>query len=154
MFGADFPLAKAFKELCNALGTEKRLKKGRKTKKTQASHPLVVLAFDEVYTLAKPEGNRSWSRFGEIRRALRGLIASPLFTIFLSTSGTLFGISPPRERDVSARMFLKGEVMSPLCELGFDIFAKYLNFEETVKLYGRPLCVLNPHSVRHQLTLP
>ena len=105
-----------------------------------------------------------WSRFGEMRRAVRGLLAFSLFTLFLSTSGTLFGITPAPGRDFSSRMLLEGEVMMPFCELGFDQLAQILDFGKMVKLsqvtsdehlisYGRPLCVLNVHCVRH-LILP
>ena len=59
-------------------------------------------------------------------------------------------------------MLHKGEVMLPLCELCFDVFANRLDFGKTVSFlqvtseehltsYGRPLCVLNVHSVRFQL---
>jgi len=164
----DFPLRKPFEELCKALGDEsvpglpaeqppnKRIKSN--TKSQASEYPLVVLTLDEVHTLTKPEDDGSWSRYGEMRRAIRGLRSLSFFTLFLSTSGTLFGITPTAGRDVSARMLLEGEVMLPFCELGFDVFAKYLDFGKTVKLsqitseghltsYGRPLCVLNTHSV-------
>jgi len=159
-----FPLRKAFKELCKALGDElvpelsaEQPTKKRRTSnpKSQASkHPLVVLAFDEAHTLTEPQGKGSWSCFGEMRRAIRGLHTLSFFTLFISTSGTLFGITPT---------LLEGEVMLPFCEVGFDMFAQYVDFRETVKLsqitseehltsYGRPLSVLNAYSVRLQLT--
>jgi len=150
-----FPLRKPFEELCKCLGDEKSNAKSHKSE-----YPLIVLAFDEVHTLAKPEDNDSWSRLGEMCRAIRGLSSLSLFTLFLSTSGTLFGITPTPGLDVSARTLLQGEDMLPFCELGFDKFANYLDFRETVKLsqiaseehltsYGRPLCVLNAHSIFH-----
>ena len=155
-----FPLRKAFKELCKALGDElvpelsaEQPTKKRRTSnsKSQASkHPLVVLAFDEAHTLTEPQDKDSWSCFGEMRRAIRGLHTLSFFTLFISTSDTLFGITPT---------LLEGEeVMLPFCEVGFDMFAKYVDFRETVKLsqitseehltsYGRPLSVLNAYSV-------
>jgi len=163
-----FPLCDPFKELCKALGDESEPEllaehHPNKRIKLNSHSPLVVLAFDEVHTLTKPEDDNSWSRFGEIRRAIRGLRGLSLFTLFLSTSGTLFTIIPAPERDISGRMLIKGEVMLPFCELGFDVFAKPLDFSETIKLsqitseehlasYGRPLCVLSAHPVRLQLT--
>jgi len=168
-----FPLRKAFKELCKSLGdeivpelsAEQPMKKRRTSNpKSQASkHPLVVLAFDEAHTLTEPQDKDSWSCFGEMRRAIRGLHTLSFFTLFISTSGTLFGITPTTGHNISARMLLEGEVMLPFCEVGFDMFAKYVDFRETVKLsqitseehltsYGRPLSVLNAYSVRLQLT--
>ena len=167
-----FPLRKPFEELCKSLGDkpvpglpeEQPPKKRKPNAKSQAfEHPFVILTFDEVHTLAKPEDSGSWSRLGEMRRAIRGLSTSSLFTLFLSTSSALFGITPVPGRDASARMFLQGEVMLPFCELGFDKFVKYLDFRDTVKLsqvtseehlisYGRPLCVLNAQCIRLQLT--
>ena len=160
-----FPLCKPFEELCKALGNEsvpgqlpnKRRKLHPKSRASE--HPLVILAFDEVHTLTKPEDNGSWSRFGEMRRAIRGLRTLSLFTLFLSTSVTLFGTTPTTQgRDVSARMLLERDDILPFCELGFDMFAKRLDFgkpvtlsrvtsEEHLTSYGRPLCVLNGHPV-------
>ena len=172
LFNTAFPLRKPFEELCKALGDESvpelsaEPPSKRKKLNPKDEYPLVVLAFDEVHSLAKKEetqGFGSWSRFGEMCRAIRGFLRSKLFTVFLSTSGTLFGITPAPAHDVSARMLHHAEVMLPFCELGFDEFAQCLDFHETVKLshiasdehltsYGRPLCVLNAHSVRLQLT--
>ena len=163
----DFPLRKPFEELCKTLGGEPvhelptRGAPNKRRKLNPKYEPSVVLAFDEVHTLAN---GSPWSRFGEMRRAVRGLLAFSLFTLFLSTSGTLFGITPAPGRDFSSRMLLEGEVMMPFCELGFDQLAQILDFGKTVKLsqvtsdehlisYGRPLCVLNVHCVRH-LILP
>jgi len=157
-FNSAFPLRKPFEELCKALedesvpelpAQEPPNKRRRSSPESQASeHPLVVLAFDEAHTLTEPRDKGSWSCLGEMRRAIRGLsFGSPLFTLFLSSSGAMFRGTPP-----------VGQVM-PFCELGFDTFANRLDFNKTVKLsqvtseehltsYGRPLCVLNTHSVR------
>ena len=162
-----FPLRKPFEELCKALESapdhlpNKRRKPHPKSRASE--HPLVVLAFDEVHTLTKPEDNGSWSRFGEMRRAIRGLRTLSLFTLFLSTSVTLFGTIPTPVPDVSARMLIESDDILPFCELGFDMFAKHLDFgkpvtlshvtsEEHLTSYGRPLCVLNDHPVSPQLT--
>jgi len=141
LLNEDVPLNKPFEELCKALGDEsvpeqppkKRTKLN--TKSETLKHPKVDLAFDEVYILTKPRGNGSWSRFGEIPRAIRGLLSQPMFTLFLSASGTLFGIGAPAPgRDISTRMFREWEVMMPFCELGFDKFAKHLDFCKPIKL--------------------
>jgi len=139
-----FPLRKPFEELCKALGDESvpelpaeepPNKRTRSNPKSQASeHPLVVLAFDEAHTLTEPRDEGSWSRFGEMRRAIRGLRTLSLFTLFLSTSSSLFGNTPATGLDVSARMLREGEVISPFCELGFDMFALPLDLRKTVKL--------------------
>ena len=172
LLNSAFPLRKAFEELYKALGdesvpelsAEEPPKKRKPKPKSRASeHPLVVLAFDEAHTLTELEDNGSWSRYGEMHRVIRGLHDFSLFSLFLSTSGTLFEISPTTRRDSSARSFPKMEVMLPFCELGFDQFSKYVDFHGPVKFsqvtseehltsYGRPLCVLNAHFVRLQLT--
>jgi len=159
----DFPLCKPLEELCKVLENEpvseslhEPARKRRKldSESQEFKYPLAVLAFDEVHTLTELRDNASWSCFIEMRRAIRGLHKLPLFTLFLSTSGTLFGITPSPGRDLSTRMFLEGEVMTPFCELGFDMFANRLDFNNPVKLsqvtsdehlisYGRPLYVLH-----------
>lgn len=78
---AAFPLCKLFEELCKVLGDESvpelpAEEPPNKRRKLNPKSPLVILAFDEIHTLAKPEDNNSWSSFGEIRRAIRGLTAS------------------------------------------------------------------------------
>ena len=111
LLNKDFPLLEPFKALCKALGHESESQTeelaedsnegpSSKRRKLNPQYPLVVLAFDEVYTLAKTEDNGTWSRFIEMRRAIRGLRTFPLFTLFLSTSGTLFGITPSPGRDL------------------------------------------------------
>ena len=151
-----FPLHAAFQTLLDALHVGKSRSSDR---------PYVVLAFDEVHTLTEVSSldNNRWSRFGEVRRAIRGLLNEPLFTLFLSTSGTLFSITPSPDRDPSGRVMSVGEVMLPFYELGFDQLAKRLDHSSQVTLqqvtsdahltsYGRPLCAINVYSVRVPLT--
>lgn len=163
LVSAEFPSLNAFNELCLALGdpdVERPPKKLKFTKSQLLEDPLVVLAFDEIHTLAnaQEDGKIPWSQFGELRRTIRGLYSTSVFTLFLSTSSTLFSINPPPACDISARMATKGDVMLPFWELGFDQCAIPLNFSEPVQLsrvtspsyftsIGRPLYVPNIHFV-------
>ena len=161
--GDDFPLRRVFRDLCEAL-EGRSADNGRSPKRQKTdSGPCVILSFDEVHTLTERDNSNSWSRFGEIRRAIRGLQKESLFTLFLSTSGSLFSVTPTPKSDWSARMMHTGDVMLPFYELGFDQFAVRENFSQTVSLsqvtsverlssYGRPLCVLHVHSIWLVLT--
>ncbi|KAL4072622.1 hypothetical protein V8B97DRAFT_1899112 [Scleroderma yunnanense] len=172
LLSTPFPLRKAFQDLCKVLGdellpelpTDRPPKKRKKSNANfqRSEHPLVVIAFDEIHTLAKPRGQDPWSPFHEMRRALRGLRTLSLFTLFLSTSATLCWIPPTPGHDSSARILLEGEAVLPFCELGFDEFALPLDFSKTVKLsqvtseehlisYGRPLYVLNALSTQEDI---
>lgn len=163
LLAPEFPLRNAFHSLCQLLGylpspdVEQRPKKAKITGQP-VEDPFVVLAFDEIYTLSEEQkdGETSWSHFGELRRTIRGLKHASVFTLFLSTSGTLFSITPPPGCDISARMAKDGDVMLPFCELGFDQLATRLNFSEPIELshvtslsyftsIGQPLCVPKVH---------
>ncbi|KAF8554213.1 hypothetical protein OG21DRAFT_1484826 [Imleria badia] len=151
----NFPLCAAFRTLVKALGQqslESPKSPKRQKKDTKVDDPFVVLAFDEVHTLTKlvepPAGSdNQWSRFIELRRAIRGLKKESLFALFLSTSGTLYSISATTSSD---GMIHTENFMLPFCELGFDQFALRINFSRLVLLsrvtsvehltsYGRPL---------------
>ena len=144
---ADFPLHGAFRELCKAIQAQDG-STPPPPKRLRGSSPLVLVAFDEIHYLVG--GGTQWSRFAELRRAIRGLRNDRFFALLLSTSGAAFTITPTPTRDVSARMVHSGNVMLPFCELGFDHLANALDFSKTVLLsrvtslnhlvsYGRPL---------------
>ena len=117
----------------------------------QAQDPelLVVLAFDEARTLAKPDNDEPWSHFSELRRALRALNNQPLFSLFLTTTGNVNTSVPSSRKDLSSRM--QSQVFSasrPFAEIGFDQFALKNQFDlrvvaddEHISHFGRPLCV-------------
>lgn len=153
---ANFPLRVAFQTLLDALHVDKY---------RSSNCPYVVLAFDEAHTVTNviSSDNNQWSHFGEIRRAIRGLLNQPLFTLFLSTSGALFSTTPSPDHNMSGRMMSIGDVMLPFYELGFDQLAKCLDPSSQITLqqvtseahltsYGRPLCALNVSSVHLLLT--
>lgn len=114
---------------------------------------LIVLAVDDAHKLATPRGSghAAWSNFTELRRALRAIIDSPLFTLFLSTTGEVERFLPSPSHDPSGRIE-QGllAVNPPFVDLGLDHLAKYVSFQNIVKLsevtsighiahYGRPL---------------
>jgi hypothetical protein len=97
--------------------------------------PVLVLSFDEAHCLAKslddPDVGR-WSRFSELRRALRIIDLYPCFSLFLSTTGKVNQFMPQPKDDNSNRIE-KGlvHVIPPFCELGFDQLAEKVILGET-----------------------
>jgi hypothetical protein len=90
--------------------------------------PALIISFDEAHPLATIEKDvidGVWSRFSELRRALRIIHSHPCFSVFLSTTGKINQFMPPPMNDSSDRMQrgLLG-LMSPFCELGFDQLAE------------------------------
>ncbi|KAM6501286.1 hypothetical protein JOM56_004300 [Amanita muscaria] len=79
--------------------------------------PLVILAFEEAHVLLVEKHQSDigyFSKFSELRRALRALKELPIFSVFLSTSGKIQNITPHAEDDGSGRL------LPPFIELGFD----------------------------------
>jgi hypothetical protein len=163
----SFPLRSAFQTLLQALENQ-LLDVGKVVKQpklnSKPKDPFVVLAFDEVHALKKASDDDSWSCFGEICCAIRGLKNESVFTLFLSTSGTLFSITPNPQCDISTKMVQTGDVVMPFYELGFDQLAVGVDFSKMVTLsqvtsgehfasYGRPLYVQNTYIVWPMLTL-
>lgn len=115
--------------------------------------PLVVLAFDEAHILSVKKHQFDtgyFSKFSELRRALRALNELPIFSVFLSTTGSIQSITPPAEFDDSGRVQKSDLVLlPPFTELGFDQMAKEisdgaLTIEEVSTVtfmvhFGRPL---------------
>jgi hypothetical protein len=115
--------------------------------------PLVVLAFDEAHVLSieKHQFDTGYfSKFSELRRALRALNELPIFSVFLSTSGKIQNITPRAEFDGSGRVQKSDLVLlPPFTELGFDQMVRQisngdLTIEEVstvmfMALFGRPL---------------
>lgn len=91
----------------------------------------IILAFDEAHALTgreKVENQNSlqqWSLFSEFRRALRDLNESPIFSLFLSTTGKVSQFSARKADDPSRRVQLGlASLIVPFTDLGFDQFAK------------------------------
>ncbi|KIL63636.1 hypothetical protein M378DRAFT_662372 [Amanita muscaria Koide BX008] len=86
--------------------------------------PLVVLAFDEVHVLSVEKHQFDtgyFSKFSELRRALRSLNELPIFSVFLSTSGKIQNITPRPELDGAGWVQKTNLVLlPPFTELGFD----------------------------------
>ncbi|KAH9063738.1 hypothetical protein EDB83DRAFT_801916 [Lactarius deliciosus] len=115
--------------------------------------PDVFLVFDEAHSLTRPfesEGMRS--HFVELCQVLGVLSDVSLFTFFVSTTGKISQISPPRGRDASHRMNDgKLKTPTPFIYLGFDqlmrnrkVFDKYKTLDDVTSLeciahMGRPL---------------
>lgn len=115
--------------------------------------PVVVLAFDESHVLAIEKhqfDTGTFSKFSELRRALRALNVLPIFSVFLSTSGKIQNFTPRPDEDDSGRV-QKSELvlLPPFTELGFDQMASKISdgkvtIEEVSELdfmvrFGRPL---------------
>ncbi|KAK2467168.1 hypothetical protein APHAL10511_000717 [Amanita phalloides] len=109
--------------------------------------PLVILAFDEVRTLAQADNNLPRSHFSELRRVLRALRNEPLFSLFLTTTGNVNALVPSSRKDLSGRM--QSQALSDTCpfaEVGFDHFAfkdqfnlRVVTGDEHISHFGRPL---------------
>jgi hypothetical protein len=99
-----------------------------------ANTPVLILSFDKVHPLAEVQEDSMgwWSRFSELRRALRIIHVYPCFYLFLSTTGKVnqFMLQP---RDDDSNRIQKGlvRVIPPFCELGFDQLAEKVILGET-----------------------
>jgi hypothetical protein len=97
--------------------------------------PVLVLSFDEAHPLAEIQYNPDmgrWSRFSELRRALRIIDLYPCFSLFLSTTGKVNQFMP-QPKDNNSNRIEKGlvKVIPPFCELGFDQLAEKVFLGET-----------------------
>jgi hypothetical protein len=89
--------------------------------------PLVILTFDEAHELANPASTKEWNKwslFSELRRVLRELRKSPIFSLFLSTASKFEAFNPDIHSDPSLRVTDKALVpLPPITEIGFDDLA-------------------------------
>jgi hypothetical protein len=97
--------------------------------------PALILSFDEAHILTlieKDDVDGPWSRFSELRRALRVIHSYPCFSLFLSTTGKVQQFTPQAWNDVSTRL-QEGllSLITPFCELGFDQLAEKVCSGET-----------------------
>lgn len=111
----------------------------------------IFIAFDEAHMLSKftDSGER---RFVVLRRELNRLRTSPLFVLFLSTTGQITQFDQPRDKDSSSRIF-DGTFATPkpYIYLGFDqlmqrrkVFSTWRTLDDVTSLdcvahMGRPL---------------
>jgi hypothetical protein len=114
----------------------------------------VVLAFDEAHELAKTFPDKG-SHFKAIREALRGVSATGIFALCLSTTGKIQDFVLPPDEEKSARLYRRILfALLPFCAQSFDIFvgnrvkeyANSLAFYATIEMMsmlGRALYVFS-----------
>ncbi|RPD68653.1 hypothetical protein L226DRAFT_617371 [Lentinus tigrinus ALCF2SS1-7] len=99
------------------------------------AEPCIILSFDEAHELM-PDLTDSdlsqWSRFGELRRALRDIVGLPIFTLFLSTTGKLEQFAPLPRLSGSARV-LSGHfrMFPPIITTPLDALAERFPLRQT-----------------------
>ncbi len=124
--------------------------------------PRLLISFDEAHELTvvqNPTKNDPWSPFAELRATLRALDNCSVFSIFLSTTGTLSQFTPPIRKDISSRVYTHTlKLIPPFCDTGMDLLAineaedRKVNLSGDWRLQdvvtdkfmtslGRPLCV-------------
>jgi hypothetical protein len=113
--------------------------------------PLVILAFDESHILNEFPRRCSWTVFSALRDTLQAIVSKPIFSLFLSTAGSLLQFSPEIESSPSGQVVNHSHrTLDPITEISFDDIA-YPAKEYTVLLsevvtikwishLGRPLC--------------
>jgi hypothetical protein len=99
--------------------------------------PTLFLAFDEAHTILETitTNGVQWSQFSALRRALRAIRLSPIWSLFLSTTGKLEQFAPAPVLDDSNRI-VEGRlvVLTPFSALGFDLLAEVLLCHESYSL--------------------
>jgi hypothetical protein len=87
---------------------------------------LVLLCFDEARGLTSDiPGQKSFTRFSELRRALRVIDGHPVFSVFLSNAGKLEVFNPDPTYDKSARLLTRDQrTYPPITEIPFDVNVK------------------------------
>ena len=110
------------------------------------SGPHVVLCWDESHSLVEPVQDAKWTRFSELRRALRTIREVSFISIFLSTAGKFHYFSPSPEYDMSARlMHEEFRMLPPITEVSFDQFAEKVDFVEKWPLAR----IASTHQIAH-----
>jgi len=75
--------------------------------------PALILSFDEAHAWAKVEDG-CWSRFYELRRALRVIHSYPCFSVFLATTGKVNQFMPdPGDSNRVMKAVLR--LIAPFC---------------------------------------
>jgi hypothetical protein len=85
------------------------------------------LAFDEAHILTTVQNSEQdyFSKFSELRRAIRALKELPIFSLFLSTAGKIQDLTPTADSDLSRRIQdFELQLLEPYTELGFDQMMK------------------------------
>ena len=132
------------------------------SQKLDSLSPVIILAFDEAHQLTEVQGNaeKSWSRFGELRRNIRKLKTLPIFFLFISTVSKISDFTPAQKQDMSARIVNETlTLLPPFTGLGFDQLLKASPIKEnTINIqdaatdcvmcrFGRPLFIATFNSL-------
>jgi hypothetical protein len=83
--------------------------------------------------LTDREGDRedAWSNFSKLLHVLRALHRFPLFSLLLSTTGTISQFTSAKDEDVSRRVILgQLALIQPFTDLSFDTLAKPVSADE------------------------
>ncbi|KAH9953569.1 hypothetical protein BC827DRAFT_1379867 [Russula dissimulans] len=106
-------------ELCRLIDPQKTLDSPKGPRR-----PLVILAFDESHLLTDNPKNSTWNLFLELRRTLREMVKSPIFSLFLSTARRFYKFSPEIRSDPSTRIAKADLIpLDPISEISFDDLA-------------------------------
>lgn len=112
----------------------------------------VFITFDEAHTLSQAINDQGESCFVVLRRVLSSISSCPLYSFFLSTTGSVTEFALPREQDPSSRISTAElSTPRPYIYVGFDqlmqkqkIFARWKTLDDVTSLecaahMGRPL---------------
>ncbi|RDX41439.1 hypothetical protein OH76DRAFT_1561574 [Lentinus brumalis] len=128
--------AKAFLEVLYPEGNTYQVKK-----------PCVILCFDEARSLTTIEQD-GWSRFEELRRALRIIVELPIFSLFLSTKGKLEQFAPLPKKSGSRIASGNLSMYAPIVATPLDVLA------DTFPIYSkRPWTLMRAASTYHMAHL-
>lgn len=88
--------------------------------------------------------NGNWNAFTIIRRVLRGLRHHPIFSVFMSTTGTVRQFHPSLTHDLSTRIE-RGilTLWPPFTLLDYDPLAIKLKATDTLEDVTKPLFMLS-----------
>ena len=127
------------------------LNSGPETDTRKNKIPDIFIAFDEAHSLMglKVDGS---DHFLKLCWALRVIERAPCFAFFLSTTGKISDLAPPKDADASMRTNTEDLIPSPpFSDLGFDhlmrdhkIFDKFKTIDDVTSVdcvvrMGRPL---------------
>ena len=106
----------------------------------------MVLCWDESHCLVEPVLGARWTRFSQLRRALRIILPFSYISIFLSTAGKFHQFSPSPEFESSNRViFGEFKMLPPITEVSFDQFAEKVDYTKGWSLAR----VASTHHIAH-----
>lgn len=94
----------------------------------------LVLGFDEASEMTVAPAGVPWNAYTQIRRVLRALRDYPIYSAFMSTTGSVRQFQPRQDRDNSGRIQTGSlRLWPPFTLVGFDQLAKPLKSPPTLK---------------------